>query len=161
VITTSYGLIPRGWTIIIAPVNHTDLDKDKPERKDKEDCNERKSSSLASIAFDMKIKDHKGRQRRLQDLLNKASNGFVHVELSYLVPKDHRDSVHQHSARLDYIYLENGDSAWKYLKDQNEDPDEAIPTFGSLSTELDHLTSMFYNISQIRLLELTFNARFH
>jgi len=154
----SSGLIPGGWTIRITAVNDTDYEKPKPvaDRHHSNDCGDQTDSSdsgagddgrvVASIAFDMTIWDPKGRERTLQELLRKQRNASVTIQLRYSIPKRYQKYLSKKQRlSLQYIYLEDGDDAWSYLNNDATETDNQTlrsSSFGTLSTRLDHLTSL-------------------
>jgi len=118
------GLIPVGWTVEVLPVNETDLQKPKPSTSTCGDSNgeaAQAQSAVVSLAFNLVIRDSKGRKRSLEELLNARKNS-----------SHNRD-------RLRFGYLRDGDSAWQHLEDNSDVEFEG--DFGNATAVTKHLTS--------------------
>jgi len=128
-------LIPVGWSVEIKRVNASDQSKPKPSSKagdcDKE--NKQSSQDPVTISFDLVIKDEKGRERKLQDLLKARESRGIELSLQYLL-KDKQTN----SEALRYIYLDDGEPEWSFL---DEDTKSGNDDFGRANTTLKHLTS--------------------
>jgi len=141
-------LVPVDWTVTVLPVNQTDIQKPKPtsscdESSEKESNSDR--SAIVSLAFNLIITDSKGRERLLEELLDaRRSRRGIALQLTY--------DLRQFDARpsedyLRFIYLRDGDSAWRKL----EDSDIAFKDdFGNATATTTHLTSTIL-ISLLRL----------
>jgi len=143
------GLIPVGWTVVITPVNETDLDKPKPSTSS--DCDKEKGNSsggeIRSIAFNMVILDDRGRQRSLQELLQKSKSGEgLGITLAYSLTGT--DQKKFNTDDLKFIFLQEGDDAWQLAGDQVTISGSG-EGFGNISTTVDHLTSIPLTISHL------------
>jgi len=131
------GLIPVGWTVDIYSVNETDLEKPKPTKKRCSDGNVEGSdeAEIVSVAFNLVIRDEKGRERSLEALLKKRGKEGLGLELSYSLSKEQRSSDNS----LQFGYLRDGDPSWKFLEDTQDI--SAKHEFGRAKGTTNHLTS--------------------
>jgi len=136
------GLIPVGWTVVISPVNQTDLDKPKPSSSsgncdNKEDQETTSDRGIKSIAFNMVILDNRGRERSLRQLLESSNTGQgLGISLTYSMTKSDRKDFNVKDLRL--IFLEEGDESWQV---SGEDVEITGNGFGNFTTTINHLTS--------------------
>jgi len=137
-------LVPVGWTVSIYRVSKTDLKKPKPSSKD--GCGDKKkkkesSSDVVSIAFNLIIKDQHGKERSLAELMKKTNNkDGIEIELVYGL----KSSQQKSDNKLRFGYLQDGESAWKYL--ENSDYISANKGFGKAKATTKHLTSEFIQL---------------
>jgi len=134
------GLVPIGWSVVISPVNQTDLDKPKPYSTSDScgggDRHESEEPEIRSIAFNMVILDDRGRQRPLQELLDKSKSGQgLGITLTYSMPQSQRMQLRD----LKFIFLEEGDDSWRVSAEDIEITGNN--GFGNISTTVNHLTS--------------------
>jgi len=131
------GLIPVGWSVVISPVNNTDLKKPKPSS---DNCGGDQQSSdveINSIAFNMVILDDRGRERSLQQLLERSRDGQgLKITLAYSMTDSERKNFRVND--LKFIFLEEGDKSWQV---SSEDVDITGNGFGNITTTINHLTS--------------------
>jgi len=147
-ITIPPGLIPAGWSVTITAVEKNDLKKPKPTKDDNSGCgdsnnkdssDDNETGELATVGFDMTIRDENGKERSLANLLQKASDTEgIGIRLVYSLTKEQQMRFSEKDLR--YIYLENGDEAWKFVDAENKILKPG--SFGNITTTVDHLTSM-------------------
>jgi len=147
VVSVPPGLLPVGWSITLSQLNETELRKPKPSKGvcDSNDKAVQQQEGLASVAFDMVIRDDQGREKSLQDLLkgvkkdSSASKGLG-INLAYLLTPEQRKTLEDGKGELQYIYLDNGDKSWSFL---DEKTTAKGGSFGNATTSVNHLTSKF------------------
>ena len=150
------GLIPVGWTVVISPVNATDLNKPQPS----DHCgdvhktgNNGIGDDSRSIAFNVVILDTQGRERSLQELLQRENGEGLGISLTYSMTESERDRFSAKDLR--YIYLEEGGDSWQ-LSSDHVDITGGRDGFGNISTTVSHLTSITsHNFSYQRYVNTT------
>eukprot|EP01102_Stenamoeba_stenopodia_P011629 TRINITY_DN3595_c0_g2_i1.p1 TRINITY_DN3595_c0_g2~~TRINITY_DN3595_c0_g2_i1.p1 ORF type:complete len:623 (-),score=111.54 TRINITY_DN3595_c0_g2_i1:206-2074(-) len=139
VVTFPPKLIPVGWVVRITAVEQDDLEKPKPGKN--KSCGENDddhTGQLVSIAFDLVIRDDKGHERTLQELLKHTNEKGISIELVYALTEDQQDCFDRKKKELRFIYLEDGDDSWSFVDDGDSIERN---TFGNISTTVNHLTS--------------------
>jgi len=133
------GLIPVGWTVAISPVNETDLHKPKPSsgKCDNKGQETESIGGIKSIAFNIVILDNRGRERSLQQLLERSKTGQgLGISLTYSMTDSDRKDFNEKNLR--FVFLQEGDESWQV---SGEDVDITGNGFGNISTTVSHLTS--------------------
>jgi len=153
-ITIPPGLIPVGWSVTITAVDKKDLAKPKPTKDDgsggcgdskkKDSSKDEETGGIATIAFDLTIRDEDGKERSLAELLQASKTEGIDIRLVYSISKEQQKRFSEKDLR--FIYLENGDEAWNFVDGENKVSKPG--SFGNISTTVDHLTSM--NLSRLQ-----------
>ena len=147
-VTIPPQLIPAGWTVTITAVNQTDLAKPKPQSSPSSQCGsdpknaEESEGDMVTIAFDMIIRDQRGKERTLQELLKRKRHlgEGIQIKLSYSMTSEQKKLFDSDKRTMQFIYLEDGNDAWREVDSETK---FSGGKFGSVTTTVDHLTSKF------------------
>jgi len=150
------NLLPSGWAIQILRVPEEDLHKQKSGTNECNGDNDNDQSSgedvdVVSVPFQMIILDKKGRERSLQEVMNRyegSARKKKELELQLLYEFNSKQA--RKDGKLQFGYLESGDDHWKLF--ENHQVDSKKDRRGVAKVKTDHLTSkLIYRIERISM----------